>query len=80
MIKIAVDKGETKELEINGDLVQITTETTCIIRDIWMALKHKDAEAAEEYKRLIIKYIEKPFMSTEDLLDDLLKRLLSVDD
>ena len=83
MIKIETNKGELKEFKIEGDLAQITAETSCIIREIYTSIKKQDDDLAKEYKHLIITYIDRAFMSAEDLLIDSLKALkniVSVDD
>jgi hypothetical protein len=77
MIKAYTDKG-TGEIQVEGTVSELCTDTNVIIRQIYNSIKKKNPELAESYKRNIIRGIETAFMSDEEMHEHLMKELLNV--
>ena len=66
MIKIETKNGNCT-VGISGSLSTLCSDTMIIIRSIYNGIKEEDKEAAETYKKMIVKEIEMAFKSDDEI-------------
>jgi len=77
MIKAYTNNG-TGEIQAEGTVSTLYTDTMTIIRELYNRLKTDNPECAESYKRNVIRGIETAFMANEELHEHLMRELLNV--
>jgi len=77
MIKAYTNNG-TGEIQAEGTVSTLYTDTMTIIRELYNRLKKDNPECAESYKRNVIRGIETAFMANEELHEHLMRELLNV--
>ena len=77
MIKAYTNNG-TGEIQTEGTVNELYTDTMIIIKQLYDRLKKEKPECAESYKRNVIRGIETAFMTDEELHEHFMNELLGV--
>lgn len=65
MIKLETKNGNFRELEVSGNIVEITADLFTTVRKIWGKLP--DGEVKDTYKRIMVEGISTVFLSEEEI-------------